>query len=70
MSEERLRLTAYHEAGHAVVSWVVGLETQSASIEPRGSSLGRVSFTDMEHMELYDEILHRHLVSRVLLRGG
>ena len=63
MSEERLRLTAYHEAGHAVVSWVVGLEMASASIEPHGSSLGRVSFADMEDSEVYDEIMHRHLLS-------
>jgi hypothetical protein len=60
MSEER---TAYHEAGHAVASWVVGLEMDGASIDPQGSSLGRVSFTDMEHMEVYDDILHRRLVS-------
>ena len=63
MSEERLRLTAYHEAGHAVASWVVGLEMEGASIKPQGSSLGRVSFTDIEGIEIYDEILHRHLVS-------
>jgi hypothetical protein len=63
MTEERMRLTAYHEAGHAVASWVVGLEMEGASIEPQGSSLGRVSFTEMEAMEVYDEILHRHLVS-------
>ena len=63
MTEERMRLTAYYEAGHAVASWVVGLEMEGASIEQQGKSLGRVSFTDMEHMEVYDEILHRHLVS-------
>src|SRR5688572_4134817 len=63
MSEERLRLTAYHEAGHAVASWVLGLEMEGASVEPQGSSLGRVSLTDMEAVEVYDEIMHRHLVS-------
>jgi hypothetical protein len=63
MSEERLRLTAYHEAGHAVASWVVGLEMEGASIEKQGSSLGRVTYTDMEAMGVYDEILYRHLVS-------
>jgi hypothetical protein len=36
---------------------------EGASIEPQGSSLGRVTFTDIEAMEVYDEILHRHLVS-------
>jgi ATP-dependent Zn protease len=63
MNQERLRLTAYHEAGHAVVSWVVGLQIEGASIEPQGSSLGRVSFTAMEAIEVYDEILHRRLIS-------
>jgi ATP-dependent Zn protease len=63
MSEERLQSTAYHEAGHAVVSWVVGLEMEGASIEQQGSSLGRVRFADMEAMEVYHEILRRHLVS-------
>ena len=63
MSEERLRLTAYHEAGHAVASWVAGLEMEGASIEVQGNSLGRVSLADLEHMEVYDEILHRHLVT-------
>jgi hypothetical protein len=63
MSERKLRLTAYHEAGHAVASWVVGLEMEAPSIEPQGSSLGRVGFTDMEAMEVYDDILYRHLVS-------
>jgi len=33
MSEEELRLTAYHEAGHAIVSWVVDLEMEGVSIE-------------------------------------
>ena len=63
MSEERLRLTAYHEAGHAVVSWVEGLEMEGASIEPQGSSLGRVSLADIEYMEGYDEIMRRRLRS-------
>jgi hypothetical protein len=63
MNQERLRLTAYHEAGHAVVSWVVGLEMEGASIDQQGNSLGRVSFADMEAMEAYDEVLNRRLVS-------
>jgi hypothetical protein len=63
MSEEKLRLTAYHEAGHAVASWVVGLEMEGASIEQQESSLGRVTFADIEAMEVYDELMDRHLVS-------
>jgi hypothetical protein len=41
----------------------MGLEMEGASIEPQGNALGRVSFADMEDMEVYDEIMHRHLVS-------
>jgi hypothetical protein len=63
MSAERLRLTAYHEAGHAVASWVRGVEIEGASIEPQESSLGRVSLAHIEAMEVYDEIMHRRLVS-------
>jgi hypothetical protein len=42
---------------------VKGLEIEGASIEQQGSSLGRVTFGNMENIEFYDEILHRHLVS-------
>ncbi len=63
MSEERLRLTAYHEAGHAVVAWVVGLEIEGVPIEPQGNSWGRVTTADIENMEAYQGILCHHLVS-------
>jgi len=36
---------------------------EGASIEPQGSSLGRVRFADMQHVDVYEEIMHRHLVS-------
>lgn len=39
-----LRRTAVHEAGHAVVGAALGLEPVRASVEPDGSSHGRVSF--------------------------
>jgi hypothetical protein len=45
------------------VSWVLGLEMEGASIERQEGSLGRVSFADMEYMEVYDDLLHRRLVS-------
>jgi hypothetical protein len=63
MSEEKLRVTAYHEAGHAVASWVVGLETEGASIERQENSLGRVTFAEIEAIEVYDELMDRHLLS-------
>src|SRR5215212_6083343 len=36
---------------------------EGASIEPQDSSLGRVSFADIEHLEMYDEILRGLLLS-------
>ncbi len=36
------RATAHHEAGHAVIAWVLGLTVGSASIQQQGDSCGRV----------------------------
>ncbi len=46
MSEEEKRLTAYHEAGHAVVGMKVpaGVPVHKATIIPRGRALGMVKF--------------------------
>ena len=46
MSEEEKTLTAYHEAGHAVVGMSVpaGIPVHKATIIPRGRSLGMVKF--------------------------
>ncbi len=46
MSEEEKRLTAYHEAGHAVVGLCVpsGIPVHKATIIPRGRALGMVKF--------------------------
>jgi cell division protease FtsH len=46
MSEEEKRLTAYHEAGHAVVGLSVpaGMPIHKATIIPRGRALGMVKF--------------------------
>ncbi len=46
MSEEEKRLTAYHEAGHAVVGLLVpsGVPVHKATIIPRGRALGMVKF--------------------------
>ena len=46
MSEEEKRLTAYHEAGHAVVGMSVpaGVPVHKATIIPRGRALGMVKF--------------------------
>jgi len=46
MSEEEKKLTAYHEAGHAVVGLSVpkGVPVHKATIIPRGRALGMVKF--------------------------
>jgi cell division protease FtsH len=46
MSEEEKKLTAYHEAGHAVVGLTVpsGIPVHKATIIPRGRALGMVKF--------------------------
>jgi len=46
MSEEEKRLTAYHEAGHAIVGLSVpaGIPVHKATIIPRGRALGMVKF--------------------------
>ena len=46
MSEEEKKLTAYHEAGHAVVGFNVpsGIPVHKATIIPRGRALGMVKF--------------------------
>jgi ATP-dependent metalloprotease FtsH len=42
MNEDERRMTAFHEAGHAIVGWFAdgALPVQKATIIPRGSSLG------------------------------
>ena len=46
MSEEEKRLTAYHEAGHAIVGMKVpaGIPVHKVTIIPRGRALGMVKF--------------------------
>ncbi len=46
MSEEEKKLTAYHEAGHAIVGLHVpaGIPVHKATIIPRGRALGMVKF--------------------------
>ena len=41
-----LEATAYHEAGHAVASWHLGIRVTSATIVPEGTMLGSVSHAD------------------------
>jgi cell division protease FtsH len=63
MSEEEKRLTAYHEAGHAVVGLTVpaGYPVHKATIIPRGRALGMVKFLpegDRYSMKYIEYISH------------
>lgn len=51
ISEEEKRIIAFHEAGHATVSWYLehGDELMKVSIVPRGKSLGSVWYLPEEH---------------------
>lgn len=39
----QLLSTAYHEAGHAVLAWHLGLKFLEVTIDPREGSLGHIS---------------------------
>ena len=51
ISEEEKRIIAFHEAGHATVSWFLehGDELMKVSIVPRGKSLGSAWYLPEEH---------------------
>ncbi len=64
ISEEELRLTAYHEAGHAVVSlFVPGLDpVHKVTIVPRGRALGLTfSLPEEDRHNLTKEYMHGKL---------
>jgi ATP-dependent Zn protease len=52
-TEERRR-TAYHEAGHAVVGWALGLAVSRMWIEDNGE--GRATIQDARHLPLSDQV--------------
>ncbi|MDH3247047.1 MAG: ATP-dependent zinc metalloprotease FtsH, partial [Saprospiraceae bacterium] len=63
ISEEERRIVAYHEAGHATVSWYLkhADELLKVSIVPRGKSLGAAWYLPEEHSiltrsQLFDRI--------------
>ena len=41
-AKERLRATAHHEAGHAVMAWWLNLPFRRVTIKPEGDSLGHL----------------------------
>ena len=46
MTDVSLKATAYHEAGHAVVSFVLGRRFKRVSIEPMDDAAGYVEYYD------------------------
>lgn len=63
-------MTAYHEAGHAVVAYVLGLPVESVSIMPDPDAAGRTVVPypegfDPDHDENAAQIMEKHLVVNV-----
>ncbi len=50
LSEKDLKVTAYHEAGHTLVGWVIpgGTPLHKVTIVPRGHTLGTTHFLDSD----------------------
>ena len=70
MTEDEKKLTAYHEAGHAIVGLYVpaGVPVHKATIIPRGRALGMVM--QLPEGDRYS-ISYKWMVSRlVILMGG
>jgi cell division protease FtsH len=69
MSEEEKRNTAYHEAGHALVSALLpkAEPVHKVTIVPRGQALGLTSFLPKEEMHNHDR---EYLLSKVMVAMG
>ena len=64
LTEKARRMTAYHEAGHALVGWFLpGInEVDKVTIIPRGRALGVTQFRpDEENLHVGERRLHNHL---------
>lgn len=48
VNEKQKRITAYHEAGHALLAWRHGYKVQRITIRPRQNSLGATHFVGEE----------------------
>jgi cell division protease FtsH len=59
VTDKEKRILAYHEGGHALVSYLVGREPQKATIIARGAALGFVLHLPEEerHLETREELL-------------
>jgi len=64
LNQKARRMTAYHEAGHALVGWFLpGIhEVHKVTIIPRGRALGVTQFQpDEENLHVGEQRLHNHL---------
>jgi len=66
VSVENKKLVAYHEAGHAIVAYHIKKPIEKATVMPRGSSLGHVSFQEKDDLFTTKE----SLVSQVEIAMG
>jgi hypothetical protein len=63
-----MELFAYHEAGHAVAMWLLGLGVKSVSIEPKGSVLGYAEpACEYEQPPQNDHYAQRFIVEQYVL---
>ena len=53
--QDELKLTAYHEAGHALVGYLLGEEITKVSIVPSTSGAGGVTLFNRKKMGLYSQ---------------
>ena len=71
MSEDKhteRECTAYHEAGHAVVAWVLGIDLSAVTIVAGEDFLGR-AYTKRPDREAFETDLYKHSPEYALVRA-